>query len=165
MITDYSDSWGSSTKWKRIFFQMMDNWWKSEQTKAIIAKGSKRYKEADLTDSISKYLPKRLKQYEITNLRPREDSHIPDIRVRTQSGLHTNLSEDVFEVKKGMAKTGEADRLFGQISNYCERYGHCFVVICGGEIKHGYVTEVYRHSRQHKIENVAIWTPEKNLRF
>ena len=165
MIKDYSFLWGSSTKWKKVFFDLLDNWWKSQRTKELIAKGSKRYNEASLTESLSEYLKKRLKQFDIPDSKPHDSSTVPDIRIRAQAGLIREIYEDAIEVKRGLSSTNEENRLFGQISKYCTKYNHCFVVICGGDIRSGLVTEVHRNLKEDNRKITAIWTPDKNLRF
>jgi len=165
MVKDHSLSWGSSTKWQKVFFDLLDTWWKSKSTRELIAKGSKRYNEANITENLSEYLKKRLKQFEIPDSKPHDHSTVPDIRIRTQSGLIGEIYEDAIEVKKGLSSTNEENRLFGQISKYCRKYVHCYVVICGGDINSGLVTEVWRHLQEDNKKKIAIWTSERDLRF
>ena len=75
------------------------------------------------------------------------------------------IYEDAIEVKRGLSSTSEENRLFGQISKYCTKYNHCFVVICGGDIRSGLVTEVHRNLKEDNRKITAIWTPDKDLRF
>ena len=166
MAKDYSDVWGCSINWKKVFFNLMDKWWEQKHIQLIVSRGSGRYNEAKLTQSLYDFLSRRLKkEFEVLNMRPRENSTIPDIRLRTQSDLFGCLYEDAIEVKKGLSSTNEENRLIGQVSKYCKKYSHCFVVICGGEIKSGLVDEVKRHLSEEQRKKTAIWTPFKELRF